>query len=189
LAQEIAKAEKERIFYQKLKVQSDRLLMNLNIRTNKMRARGAVVERDEQSCSSDLEEEVVGRSGNPLVKCPPIEFTTLCSVHKDKKVFVLCIPCDFPSDAPVEIEKTIQDAFESLRESNRNRGVVFAMFSKKLCICGHCSDADSRPTGTLRSVAMILKNSPSVVLTRNSGLIGIWTDKDGPLDTFVSKHI
>jgi hypothetical protein len=189
MAQEIAHAEKERILYEKLKVQSDRLLMNLNIRTNKTRVRGAVASSNECDLySSDSEEACTETAEYPLATCTPTDFTKLFSAYKDKMVFILCIPCDFPTDSPAQVETELYSVFDEARRACKNRDVVFAKFTKRLCVCGRCLDADCRPLGTLRSVAMLLKRSPSVVLTRNGGLIGIWTAKDGPMEAFVSKN-
>jgi len=189
MAQDIAKAEKDRILYEKLKVQSDRLLMNLNIRTNKMRVRGAVsLPEDDHSCSSDSESAPREFSTLPLISVAPALFDKFYNSNRDKKIFTLCIPCDFSAESDPESLSTISAVFDKERLACKNENVAFSKFSKTLCVCGKCEDIESRAVGSLRSVAMILKKSPSIVLTRNGGLVGIWTENDGELISFISKH-
>jgi hypothetical protein len=197
MAQEIAQAEKERILYEKLKTQSDKFLMNLNIRNNRARFRGAVAQVEEDDpCSSSEDEESreVSQSSAKLVQILPSQFTTFHVQHKDSKIFLFCVPCDispeFTKEKLDELYKAFVDGFPN---PSTGASVVFGRFKSDLCVCGRCSETDSRPSGTLRSVAMILKRSPSVVLTRNGGLVGVWsappTDLSVSLHSFVSKHL
>lgn len=196
MAQEIAQAEKDRVLYEKLKSQSDRLLMNLNIRTNKLRVRGAVAQAElDDSCSSDDEPTLneSQASKRNIIQLQPTQFTSLHSQHRDAKIFLFCVPCDIQTDFSSE---KVEDLYKAVREapvsSSSLSKIVFARLSTRLCVCGRCPEADSRPTGTLKSVAMILRGVPSLVLTRNGGLVGVWSSPAdqaiSSLHSFISKH-
>ena len=198
MAQEIAQAERDRILYEKLKTQSDRLLMNLNIRSNKGRVRGAVAQvDDDKSCTSSDEDlpDSTNASMVDVVQVLPSQFNTLCIQNKDSKVFLFCVPCDMSPEYTTEQVEALFGAFKSLFKVVKQPRVagIAARFKTNLCVCGKCADADSRAIGTLRSVAMILKKAPSVVVTRNGGLVGVWSappsEPDLSLHSFVSKHL
>ena len=199
MAQEIAQIERNRIMYDRLKSQSDALLMNLNIRTNKLRVRGAVSQNEEEEACSSCDERVVPTESKLVTRklsIAPNQFSNSMSQYKDSKLFVLCVPCDVSIEYTPEILKQLSTVFDTVSPGvgEQNSSFILCRLSTKLCVCGRCPEPDSRPVGTLRSVAMILKGSPTVVLTRNGGLVGVWSyPKDGDptksLQAFISKHI
>jgi|LauGreDrversion4_2_1035121.scaffolds.fasta_scaffold14309_2 hypothetical protein len=197
MAQEIAQAEKERILYEKLKSQSDRLLMNLNIRTNKLRTRGAVAQTEEDDSYSSCEEATLHESQlctRHVVQVHATQFPLLHSEHKDSKIFLFCVPCDIRTDYEKEKVEELQKALcDESAASPVTSNSMFARLATKLCVCGRCPEPDSRPTGTLKSVAMVLRGVPSVVLTRNGGLVGVWScpaeQATTSLHSFISKHL
>ena len=196
MAQEIAQAERERVLYQKLKAQSDTLLMNLNIRSNKSRIRGAIAQIEEDDACSSCDEGLSGDGERQKVSVADISASQFAALHienKDSKIFLFCVPCDMSPDLSKDQVETLFRAFRHSFESRKYPADgILVRFKSKLCVCGRCPEPESRPMGTLRSVAMILKKVPSVVVTRNGGLVGVWsapsTEPENSLNSFLSKH-
>lgn len=184
--QEVAAAEKARARYAMLKKQSDRLLMNLNIRTEKLRPRSAVRNTEEEhdhNTDSDSElKPVVG-----IRECEPNDLTAMSRAHPESTLFVLCRPCD------QSIEDTLVAEFESATSSidvPEYAHVVFVKFKRPMCVCGKCEGTESRIAGPLRSVGMLLRTTSSVVALRKGGLVGMWQGtSSGPLPQFIRKYI
>lgn len=184
MAKEVAQMERERLLYEKLKAQSDRLLLNLNIRLDKHRIRSSVVPDDSSSCSSDCEIEQLIR----FISVVPSEFSRLSTQYKGVKILSLVTPCD--AVGTDEDKKELQEKFAvSLKAMNSSTTTVAVSFSKRLCVCGKCEDPESKASGALRPLTMILKSSPSVIVTRNGGLLGMWNPRDGDLHSFIRKSI
>lgn len=193
MAKEIAQMERHRILYEKMKAQSDKMLMNLNIRTAKHRVRGSVAP-DHHDEDSDEAECAAGECSHEkkVLQIIPSLFNTFALSNKGCRVIMLCIPCDYQlnggsSDEVSATEKVFSDVCRDL--PCKKKDVVLGKFSKPVCICGKCEDSERQPTGSLRSVAMLLKCLPSVVVTRNGGLQGIWSSSQGDLDQFLKKHL
>ena len=193
LAKEIAIAERDRIMYEKMKAQSDKLLKNLNIRTSKYRVRGPAVPVEEDVCDDVYSDhEACSLVAMPIAKMAPAAFHPFASANNDKKIFTFAAPCDCDTVSQPDIIPRAQGEFEKLHQdlAQVNKDVLFSILSKPVCVCGKCGDPETRLVGSLRSVAMILKSTPSVIVTRNGGgLIGIWTPSDGPMESFVKKHL
>ena len=196
MAQEIAHAEKARVLYEKMKCQSDRLLMNLSIRTNKFRPRAAVTEdEDIQDISSDWEDGQNCERPQNVVKVTPRDFLALCRSAKHAKVFTLAIPCDMTSAEWPESDVKDLEAVLAERSGSQliNKTDVFSAFNKAVCVCGTCEIPEACLTGSLRSISMILRSNPSVILTRNGGLLGIWSagkvvEARASLSAFITKN-
>lgn len=184
MAQEVAQMERDRIRYEKMKVQSDRLLMTLNIRLDKYRVRGPIAPEEHDSCSSD-EGECCDVSLQSVLPC---EFSDLSSQHRGIKILTLMYPCDAPPE-PDALKAQEEELMTAVKAVAHPAGVVASKFSKPICVCGKCTDPQSRASGSLRSLTMILKSNISLVLTRNGGILGMWTPRDGDIGTFIKKHV
>ena len=194
MAQEVAQAEKNRIVYGKLKAQSDRMLMNLNIRTGKMRVRGCVApEADALSSSSQSGDESLPTT--TILKADPSDLFQLCRSMPSSKMFSLAIPCDVDEKMWTSVSLvSLVSEFESLNRLMEKSSSLsrFSILSKRVCVCGKCEDPASRLAGSLRSIAMVLRGSPSIVFTRNGGMMGIWapaTPEDNTMEIFVRKNL
>jgi hypothetical protein len=193
MAKEIALMERDRILYEKMKAQSDKMLMNLNIRTAKHRVRGSVAP-DHHDADSDEAECAAGECTHEkkVSQIVPSQFNSFALSNKGCRVIMLCVPCDYQLNGGSSSELSDTGTVFSNACSDlpcMKKDVVFGKLSKPVCICGKCEDSERQPTGSLRSVAMLLQCMPSVIVTRNGGLQGIWSSSQGVLDQFLKKHL
>lgn len=184
-AKEIAAIERDRIRYEKLKDQSDRMLMSLNIRLEKSRARLSVSGGDEPDEDSEI-------SSSPcelqqMYHLVPSGFRKFVSDRRGQKVITLISPCDFEDHTR---SLSLLEEFTDLLSKPRaiEGPTVHSVFDIPVCVCGVCADKERRLSGSLRSLSMLLRGCPTVVVTRNGGMIGMWTRSDGPLADFIFTH-
>ncbi len=182
---EVAAAEKARVRYTMLKEQSDKLLSTLNIRTTKLRPRSAV-QNTEESEPQDTPDSTEASALETHV-CEPSRLGELTKAHPDCTVFVVCHPCDQLT------QDTVLSEFEGVISTlslSSSSSVLFVKFKCPMCVCGKCPSSESRISGPLRSVGMLLRHSSSVVALRKGGLIGMWQgSSSGPLTEFIRKYV
>lgn len=194
MAKEIARAEKDRILYDKLKAQSDRFLLGLNIRVDQGRVRGSVAQEDEGE-SSPCEHVSSEHCGSPRIQpIPPSSWNEFAKSNAGKRIIVLVTPCDFfqPDGSQAENSEasSLSVAREELKATTKpNSDLILAELSVPVCVCGRCENPGSKLTGSLRSVIFLLQKKPSLLVVRSGGLAGMWTQSDGPLASFISKHL
>jgi hypothetical protein len=191
LAKEISRSERERIQYIRFKEQSDQLLRNLNIRTSRYRIRGSVAP-DDRSDSGE-ETECTGDNCNHklgIVSVNPNEFVKFAARYKNRKMFLMCVPCDYDMISNDEALKELESELRNAEKGSRcqHDSVLFCKFQTTVCVCGKCDQIERKLTGPLRSICMLLRSNPSVLLLRNAGLLGLWSKTDGPVISFISKH-
>lgn len=193
MAQEVACAEKERVLYDKLKSQSDRFLLGLNIRIDQGRVRGPAAQEEDEPYSPCSHETDAHQNVNRTKLVSPMGWGDFAKVHAGKRVIVLVSPCDVSQaskdqdgEASFHSIVSIREQLEGIKISNPD--VVLAEFSLPVCVCGKCENPDMKLTGSLRSVMLLLRKNPSVLVVRSGGLVGMWTQADGPLASFISKH-
>lgn len=190
LAQEIADMERGRVRYEKLKEQSDRMLMSLNIRLDKSRLRTEVFQADKSDDGSSSETEESTFPGPQLLFFPPCGFQKFISDNRDRKVFTLVKPCDVIDDIVGKEDHPLLNEFSNAVRKIRivENCPVYSVFDLPVCVCGHCTDERRKVSGSLRSILMLLKKAWSLVVTRNGGMVGMWAASDGPLEEFILRH-
>lgn len=186
MLKEIAAAEKARVRYGKLKEQSDRLLMNLNIRTEKLRPRTAVRNTEEED-DVDHDSDHSQQPPTEIIRCDPSDLTNVARTHPDGTIFVVCRPCDQSEDDNIFTEFQQAASSVALRKDSSHR---FVKFKRAMCVCGKCDGPEARLVGPLRSVGMLLRRTSSVVALRKGGLIGMWQDTNSvKLEDFIRKYV
>jgi hypothetical protein len=194
LAKEIANIERDRVFYEKLKVQSDKFLAGLNIRLDHKRGRAAVCQEDEESCCSAGEETSPSAISSHVTRIAPSEWNKVVSANPGKKAILVAVPCDFVtgSQSVASIsDSLLRDvlAAKPLRSDGSKDLPIFVQLRSPVCVCGKCEDPDTRITGSLKSITLLLRSDPSVIVTKSGGLLGLWTRKDGDLSAFISRYV
>ena len=181
--------EKERIRYEKLKVQSDRFLVGLNIRLDKGRVRGAVASEEDDCCHSPCDGSHEATS-EAFLTIKPSDVSTLVSQEKVVKVVLLAFPCSWcKSHEPAEAE-ALTGEFESLHiKLPIPSNMCLVKLSCPVCVCGGCENPDGKLTGSLRSIIFLLKTNPSVVITRGGGLLGMWSPAEGDIRDFIRRYM
>ena len=190
LAQEIADLERGRVRYERLKEQSDRMLMSLNIRLDKSRLRTAVFQAENNDDGSSSETESSTSPCAQMLFVAPCGFKKLISDNRDRKVFTLVKPCDVIDDRVGKEDHPILTEFANAVRKIRIVELcpVYSVFNLPVCVCGNCTDERTKVSGSLRSILMLLKKAWSVVVTRNGGMVGMWSASDGPLEEFILRH-
>ena len=186
MAKEIAAMERDRVLYGKLKEQSDRMLMSLNIRMDKARPRASVVQAEHSDGDTNSSgDEAISSGKYEIFHLLPSGFQQFISDKRGERVFSLIRPCDFAEAR----ESFIKEFTETVAKLSRSEdGLVFVVFDLPVCVCGHCDEQGKKLSGSLRSLTMLLGKTPSIVITRNGGMLGMWTPSDGPLSDFVNRH-
>jgi hypothetical protein len=187
MLKEIAASERARITYTKLKQQSDKLLMNLNIRTERFRPRVAVSNpesSDDESCASPTSDSL---AGTVVEECAPAGIMDVSKSNEGFSLIVMCHPCD-TTDKDSK-EESFREATGSLATQAQSN-TKFIRFKQRLCVCGKCTLPESKAVGPFRSVAMLLRGTSSVVVIRNGGLVGMWQGANsGKLSEFIMKYV
>ena len=184
MAQEIAQMERDRVLYEKLKTQSDKFLTGLNIRLDRSRPRGSVV-NNEDAASVSSDGEHASEDALALIHLKPGDLQKLSTSRKSDKVVTLVFPCDWTE---VEEESSrIRKEFEATKSLLAKKSSVLVECSLPVCVCGKCLDPETKLSGPLRSILYLLKSTPAVTITRGGGLLGLWTPRDGPLGAFIRR--
>jgi hypothetical protein len=87
------------------------------------------------------------------------------------KACLLVIPCDLPETADLT---DLIAAFEEVAAGTVLGSTRFLRLAGRLCVCGKCP---GKATGILRSLAMILRGSPSMVVSKGQGISGFMAVK------------
>jgi hypothetical protein len=189
MAQEVAMMERYKIRYEKLKAQSDRFLVGLNIRLDRSRIRGAVASEEDDCCESPI--NASGAAAEESVfTIKPADMSSFVAQENGGKVILLAFPCVWrKSNEPTDAEPLTSE-FEALRLTLCiPADVRLVKYSCPVCVCGGCENPDAKLTGALRSIIFLLKTNPSVVITRGGGLLGMWSPADGDLSGFIRRYI
>lgn len=198
LAEEIAIAEKNRVLYEKLKLQSDRILHSAGIRINQSyRVRRAVAFTNEEECAqSEGSDSEDGSTGFMVEEIAIEKLSFYLNINRSIKIFIYTIPCDI---ALTDKDVCFDEFQLNSKKFNKSNNLKFLNFSKSVCVCNKCPKNQKshfyysisfifRLSGTLGSIAMLLKQSPCVVAIRNGGLCGLWnSNSQQSMHSFIEK--
>jgi hypothetical protein len=186
MAQEIAQMERGRVLYEKLKTQSDKFLTGLNIRLDKSRPRGSVVNNEEAASESSDGEHASG-AAVALIRLKPCELQKLAMSRKSDKIVTLLFPCDWTEVK--EESSRIRQELEATKSLLAKSASCLVECSLPVCVCGSCSEPEKKLSGPLRSILYLLKSTPAVSITRGGGLLGLWNSRDEPLVAFIRRNL
>jgi hypothetical protein len=193
MAKEIASMERDRILYDKLKTQSDKFLLGLNIRLDQGRTRGPVRIEEDDECHSEWEEAVTARVERKCLFTVPSKWADFVKLQDGNRIFLVASPCDEANSlTQSEIKGDSNDPVNLLQRvlsECPKKDIILSQFSKPICVCSKCEDPERRVSGSLRSLIFLLKGMRCVLVLRSGGMLGMWTSSDGPLESFVSRYL